>query len=1512
MQAGLRLKTIGDSSANQFRYHRLVWTNAAGSVTRPGTTVTAPDYLSRLEFDADGFQGGEMVGVYLESCPNYYGSGTCANSATQTVEIVAPALPLIECLGGSCDVRAGHQLSLEGLSKNSRLRYHEWTWLNETGGDVTRPLETLSYGYASEVDFDARRFNITSDAAIRVQLRACTQSSNRGTCAIQSQIVTVKAPVPAVATCEPSNCSIQAGHVIGLRGDSTASELGYHQWRYADRNDVARTSNAHVGSNGFVSYFDLATVGMSTAEPRAISLVACQSGYGSGGTCTTTTFDLTLTEPPQPNVSCRDNPTCTYRAGERIELIGDSVAAQFGLHQWIWPRPNGSRTPTSVNASNVFRSNFSVDTHGFAGTAQQTVDIELVACHDAYGSGSCSRRTVQVTLLPTPPPPVACEGGACEIQPGRTMRITGTSSTSRLRYHRWEYPNSSGTTGTHSVDTLLTGFRSDFTFSANGFDVTRDPPEIKLYACSNGWKVGTCSVTTRTLAWVAPPTPTLTCSTGPDCRIQAGHTMTLTADSSNTQYQLHWYQWTDGRGNPQRPTYSTADYFYRSSPTFDARHFNPTTEDIEVDLTFAACESGYNSGSCARVTKTITITPEPAAALSCEGGSCSVVSGNSITILGDATNSRLPYHRYYYRRANGTETNATYGTNDYDYRSRFKLDLHGYTAGTETIRMTACSNYYDDGTCVQSTIDVTVLAPPTPVVACSTGATCVVRAGARMVLSANTSNSNLRYHRYTWTNGRNGAEQRTFDTYDYQRLSATRFDATYFPGDVTTDVPVTFQACSSYYNSGTCVTEQIDVSVQSPFVPSIDCEGGACSVPSDGFDLKLFGDAQTIEFPYHTYTWTNAAGTGTETREDYGGTTVYRSDATFSTTGMTGATSRVVTLTACQNNYLRYAATTRGTCRSTTRTVQVVARKGIELRCSVPSCMVNDSDTLTISGDTRGLSGYRYHRYTWVDGNSQNRTFDNNVSGLVSGMTFDATGFGANTTPSVRLTACSGGYDTQPCVTDTISLVVNNTPPPVLTCSSGAGCRVQAGEQISLTADTQNSNFPYHRWEWPNELDGGVEENQTHVSNSGTGFVSVFTFDADNYQNTQDQVVNATFTACTDNYSDNTNAGSCVTRAFAITVTGLPAISISCPTPACTAQSGLSIRLTGDSAATKLPYHEWRWRDAFGDLVNPRRDTRDRYNSDTGFYQSEAIVDLSEFIGSGTLEVELLACRSYYRSGTCRSATQTITLTAPPPPVVTCNFSSNCQVPAGSTVRLGVDARASRLRYHRYNWVTPTGPASPINRDTENYDFNSSYDLPTHGFNPTTPFDLDVEITTCARSYDDGTCVRHIQTIRLTPPTAPPITCLDGPCTVTAGHPIRLAGDSKATEFRYHTWTWQDHDGNEVVIDRTTTNYDFGSSVVFDTASFNGASTRDITLTACSRSSRDGTCVTRTQRVTIEAAAAPALTCLRSEDCVVRAGRSITMVGDSRDSKYTWHTYRWQNGDRTDDHVCRRVSRAPR
>ena len=191
MQAGLRLKTIGDSSANQFRYHRLVWTNAAGSVTRPGTTVTAPDYLSRLEFDADGFQGGEMVGVYLESCPNYYGSGTCANSATQTVEIVAPALPLIECLGGSCDVRAGHQLSLEGLSKNSRLRYHEWTWLNETGGDVTRPLETLSYGYASEVDFDARRFNITSDAAIRVQLRACTQSSNRGTCAIQSQFVSV-------------------------------------------------------------------------------------------------------------------------------------------------------------------------------------------------------------------------------------------------------------------------------------------------------------------------------------------------------------------------------------------------------------------------------------------------------------------------------------------------------------------------------------------------------------------------------------------------------------------------------------------------------------------------------------------------------------------------------------------------------------------------------------------------------------------------------------------------------------------------------------------------------------------------------------------------------------------------------------------------------------------------------------------------------------------------------------------------------------------------------------------------------------------------------------------------------------------------------------------------------------------------------------------------------------------------------------------------------------------------
>lgn len=402
VQAGLRLPTLGNSSGNQYRYHRLIWTDAAGTVTRPGVVVSAPDYLSRLEFNADGFAGGEMVAVHLESCSSYYGRAPCVNSVTQTVEIVAPVLPTIGCVGGTCEVRAGHQLSLLGDSKTSRLRYHEWTWKNEVGADVRLVYDAYSYGYATQVAFDARRFNITADTQIRAKLRVCTQSSNRGTCVDQTQLITVKKAVPAVTTCEPGNCTIQVGQVIKLRADGTASELPYHQWRYLDRTDVARSLNIHVGNNGFISQWDYATVGMSTTQPRPISMIACQSGYGTGGACTTTVFNVNLSDPPAPNLVCADNPTCTVRAGEPISVIGDSVAARFGYHQWVWPNAAGVVTRTSVNATNAFRSTFTVNTHGFAGTAQQTIDVELVSCHNAYGSGSCVSRTVQVTLLPTP------------------------------------------------------------------------------------------------------------------------------------------------------------------------------------------------------------------------------------------------------------------------------------------------------------------------------------------------------------------------------------------------------------------------------------------------------------------------------------------------------------------------------------------------------------------------------------------------------------------------------------------------------------------------------------------------------------------------------------------------------------------------------------------------------------------------------------------------------------------------------------------------------------------------------------------------------------------------------------------------------------------------------------------------------------------------------------------------------------------------------------------------------
>ncbi len=1461
--AGQTVRLRGDSSNSTLRYHTWSFYNNLNRRLSYNNDTGAAGYASERDFNAAGFAAGDTRTLELQACSTNYNTGTCVTT-TRVLQITAAGAPTIECPGNVCQVQTGLPIELTGDSAASQFRYHQWRWRDGAGQFVVYNIDSASGGFRTLRSLDTRNFSTQQPHDVAVALTACTTGYESGTCVRTEQNIRLTVPPAPVLTCADGNCSVQAGQLLSMANDSFNSRLRYHEWRTTDVHGNLRRYQVDTLGSNFRSEWTYNADNFVVDSTRLMTVTACAYGYGQGA-CRESQLTISVFLAQPPSIEC-SSPNCEIQAGTTLGLIGDGSQVRFPYHTWIWPRASGigEQRYNEYTAGNGFRSGANFNTAGFEPTTQLRVPVRLVACDASYETGSCSERTVTARINPAPTPSFRCPVGGCTVPAGSTIDVIGNSSNSRFRYHTFTWQNAAGNRQSLNRSADTTAFQSSLNFSALGFQggATRT---VTLNACSTTYNSGTCVTGSQVVTIVEPAQLLTVCRQGGACDVDAGTTMTITGDALDaTGLVYHSWDWVDYEGRAVR--YRTTGT--RTTMTFDARGFEATT-NVTVPVRFSACSSGYETGTCQERMTNVRVLPAARPRMVCVGGSCEVPSGLTLNILGDSSDPGLPYQRWSWTDGAGRPVFV----NRSSAISQVTFNADGFAANSnQVVRVIACSNDYEVGTCVTNTITVRVTAAVPLRVWCTRNVDCEVQPGTYININANAGGLRYRYHEFRYTDP-DGVDRTYRTTGSYQTTFS--FYGTGYPNGHTQTIRV--NTCEPTYNGANCQLGQVNVRVRQAPAPIVTCPGNNCTVQA-GLPITLRGDSSAAQYRYHTYRWQDSYNVTQSSNYD-SNAAQYVSTHNLPTSGfnVTGTATIGVTLFSCMDGYAS------GACSQTERIITLTQPPRPIVTCSTgAACTVQAGQTLNFETSSV-LSQFRYHRYEWRDVNRTFTVANYNTSGTLyesqHGISFD--GYNGGQVEDVTISACSAGYNAGTCVRVVQPVTVVHPAGPVLSCVGP--CVVQAGRTIDLLADALTGDLQYHTWR---TVDGAGQLISTNVGATGASRTSRFVFNTNSHNPTAPVDVPVEVVACRTSYV----SGTCETSRMTVRLTPAPAPQIACRSGTCTMFAGGSLELEARSVNSGLRYHQWEWEDGVGQTLI--------YNNDGGVpaYTSVRSFSASNFQTGATRTVRLTACSGGYNSGTCASTVRDVTIRSAEPPLLVCDGPNGCQVQAGQTLAIRGDGSASRLPYHRYQWLDAAGQLAYYDVYTPSSAYRSSFNFDARYFEGAAS--REIELITCNGGYASGVCAARTVRVQITAEPDPEIRCgIDDVCTVQAGRQIALTGDSYGGRLRYHRWTWRDAAGTVLIQEVSANSTAYQSTVTFNANNFQGAALRTIELVACSVGYLNGACATTTRVMDVTAAPNPTVLCPDRAGCRVPAGQTMLVNGDSGTSQFPYHRWRWTNAE---------------
>ena len=1479
---GSPITMTGDSSGPLHRYHRWSWADPSGQrvVTERDTGA---GFISNVSFATALFAAPHRQTVTLNACSGDFGVAPCTNITT-VVGVDDGMTPTATCEGGTCAVQAGHRIRIFTDASNSTRRYHTYWFVDALGLTRTSHAYANTTTWISEFYFDTGTFTPDTNRTVSVIVAACTSPWNAGTCSTTTTLIRITpAPLPVLA-CDPADCSVQAGNTIDIIANSSGSTFRYHTYRWTDA--LSRVQRLPVDSftAGYRTTRRFDANYFSGATSRVVEVAACEGGY-EVGTCIENSVTVDITAPVPAVIECSTGSACEVAAGTVMQMTGNATDSEFRYQTWSWVGPGGiTEYHQRVGGATTFRAAQGFDTRGFQNSEDLDVEVQLLVCKSGYSLGTCVRSTKTVSVLAAPRPTITCNSPTgCTVQAGQTLSLHGNSSNSGLRYQRWVWTDAIGAQQQPQYDVNSTGFVSAVTFNADDFqsDTTR---AVTLSACSDYFERGTCVRTTATVTVILPPLPVVTCSSGAACEVSAGETIQLIADSSASGMRYHRWRWINAFGSLSVTDRTPTSSGLVSTVNFSTHSFAPqVVRSIVVDLN--ACDEGQDAGTCVRVTKTVRIIPVQPATLTCASANCAVQMGKSLAIAGNSSASRLRYHQWVFEDGlNNTNDSNRIDTLSRGYQSAISFSANNFqSAQNRSVTLYACSSGYRRGTCSTSTQQVSITQAPLPLITCA-DAQCEVDAGERMILTGNSSGAEFRYQTWRWTDATGRLIRYTNDTLSTGYRSSREFSAVDFNSTVPQTVTATLTACTTNYSgnnaatNGSCVARTRTITVRPATQTIITCENANCDVLGGG-EMRLTGTSSIARFPYHEWTWTGFAGNVVRLTS-YTLSAGYRSAVTFDADGFTLPATRDVTLNACSDGY------GAGSCSARVQQMTILAAPEVAMRCNPPNCSMQPGFTIDVTGDSTG-SQLRYHRYRWTLPNGTATYTDRSAASFENTWSFNTTGYVLGDDPVITLRACSDGYDVGTCGSTQQTIKLETPPAPSITCDGTTSCTVQAGRQLNLTGDASAAAYRYHRWRW----DGpdGNPISPRNYSTQAAGYVSTTLFDARGYDITQNVQRTVTLNACHHSY----DSGACALRTFTVTITPPPNLAFTCAPASCTVITSQTIQVIGNSETSELRFHTWQWVDAGG--VTRTRNA----DSLSGNYRSSFSLNTSGFDATPDYRIQLKACSTTYNVGTCITRTHSLGFRAPPPPTITCDTGSACEIQSGRTLQVTADSTGAGYRYHTWRWRRADGTTPSTNRDPGANTFLTTEPIVTGAFE-TNGSDIQVEVTVsaCSGGYRVGTCVNATKVVTIRAAPATELTCTPDSCSVQAGLTLPMLGNSIGSRLRYHEWHWSDQNGDPLAARRAdTVNGGYRSAQTFSAEYFEGVSSRRVTLSACADSYNRGTCATAERTIQITAAPAPTIVCSLGSSCVASPGDVVQLVGSTANSTYIYHSWRLTRND---------------
>ena len=1219
--------------------------------------------------------------------------------------------------------------------------------------------------------------------------------------------------------CASDSCVVQAGLSLGLRGESTITGGRYHQWSWRNARHRRQFQNIDTVHSAFLSQPTFNAVAFpSRRATRTITLRACDAGFGRGA-CRSASVTVVVRPAPRPVVRCGDDDTCEVRAGASLRVSADSRNSQLRYHRYAWRSGAGRIRGATVDAGAELTSAMDVSARPFRAGAR--VQVWITACSAGFGSGACVTTTRRIRVTAMPAPTIDCAGGVCTVQRGLHLRLFGDSSASEARYHQWSWRGARGRAEVRNYDTARSAFASRASVDASTLYNRRTVRTVVLEACDTGFGRGNCGRQSVRINITPAPSPVLRCRGDDTCEVRAAASQNVAGDSRNSSFRYHTYRWRNGGHRPQTVNID-AGRGLTSSTNISTSGFRPRAR-VPVSLT--ACSTGFGAGTCVRSVRTLQLTPVPPPTLTCEGGPCEVQAGRSLALMGDTTSTGARFHRWIWRGATRRPLSNdvdTAGSNS----SRITFSALDFPSRrtTRTVTLEACFRGFGRGDCRRASVIIVVGPAPPPSLRCLDSAACEVRANSTLGLSGESHRSHLRYHTYGWRDVSGRYRRINIDS-GARLTSATTFNPNGFrPG---ARVRVGLTACATGFGAGTCVPTHRVVTVVAPPRPTIGCDDDPCTVQA-GRTLTLRG-RDGARGRYHQWTWFDGVLRSRVHRVEVRGPS-FSSEVIFDARRFrNGRAQRRVTLETCTRGF------SRGFCHSTRLRVTILPAPPPDLQCrDVDGCRVVTGTFMTLAADSNN-SGLRYHTYRWPRrfGRGVRQPSIDTGADLVSTARLSAAGRRAGERVRVEVTACARRFGSGTCASTVRTITVVAPPPPAITCPAGS-CRVYAGHSFILDGESSRSGAAYHRWTW---RDASGRDQRFSYRTPAPTFASRTRFDAAGFPGAEGGSRTVTLEACTDGF----DRGDCRRASVEIVILALAPPDLRClPAGSCEVEVGGTQRLVGNSRRPGLRYHTYQWGDAAG---------RERtIQIEAGVeLTSEVVVDAAGFPAGASVRVTLTACGSGFGVGTCMSTSQTLTITDPAGPTINCG-PEDCVARLGEGVELTGDASASRLGYHQWRFFDLMGAEQSAQFDTSNAGFISTFFLPTIGFHTLLePADIDLELEACEVGFGSGLCQRALVTVRVEP--APLITCEASDCAFPAGFDIGLMGTASALARRFHTWSWEDANGQQVsqAIDAP----EFVSSIEIGRHDFQPDEPLIVLLETCQDGFGEGACEEATRRLTV-------------------------------------------------------------